>query len=136
MTVTVHVATGYPATTIAQVVREAYPDRTAFDKKNDHYDADSDRKAPRWFMVDVQLVRKFDTVTGGSGGLNLFDSPNLTGAIFNVVHVPGGRTLTFNDWLYYLTWLVAVLTSQVPSSITPTCFGISSAGSARTIRAS
>ena len=54
------------------------------------------------------VIRKFDEVTGGSGGLNLFDSPNLTGAIFNAVHVPGGRTLTFNDWLYYLTWTIAL----------------------------
>ena len=38
------------------------------------------------------VIRKFGDVTGGSGGLNLFDSPNLTGAIFNAVHVPG-RTL-------------------------------------------
>ena len=53
------------------------------------------------------VIRKFGDVTGGSGGLNLFDSPNLTGAIFNAVHVPG-RTLTFNDWLYYLTWTIAL----------------------------
>jgi branched-chain amino acid transport system permease protein len=54
------------------------------------------------------VIRKFGDVTGGSGGLNLFDSPNLTGAIFNAVHVLG-RTLTFNDWLYYLTWTIALV---------------------------
>jgi len=47
---------------IVTIVREAYPDRTAFDPKDDHYDADSDPQQPRWFMVDVQLVRKFDSV--------------------------------------------------------------------------
>ena len=47
---------------IAQVVREAYPDRTAFDPKNDHYDADSAPDKPRWYMVDVQLVKKFERV--------------------------------------------------------------------------
>ena len=47
---------------IAKVVREAYPDSTAFDKKNDHYDADSDPDKPRWYQVDVQLVSKFDRV--------------------------------------------------------------------------
>jgi predicted RNA-binding protein with PUA-like domain len=47
---------------IAKVVREAYPDSTAFDKKNDHYDADSDPDKPRWYQVDVQLVRKFARV--------------------------------------------------------------------------
>jgi branched-chain amino acid transport system permease protein len=53
------------------------------------------------------VIKKFDSVTGGSGGLSLFESPNLTGAIMNAVHVPG-RTLTFNDWLYYLTWTIAL----------------------------
>ena len=47
---------------IAKVVREAYPDRTAFDPKNDHYDADSDPDQPRWYQVDVQLARKFERV--------------------------------------------------------------------------
>jgi len=47
---------------IAKVVREAYPDSTAFDKKNDHYDADSDPEKPRWYQVDVQLVKKFARV--------------------------------------------------------------------------
>lgn len=43
---------------IVEVVREAYPDPTAFDPKDDHYDPDSDRAKPRWYMVDVRLVRQ------------------------------------------------------------------------------
>ena len=54
------------------------------------------------------MIKKFDTTTGGTGGLSLFESQNLTGAIFNAVHVPG-RTLTFNDWIYYLTWTIALV---------------------------
>jgi branched-chain amino acid transport system permease protein len=54
------------------------------------------------------VIKKFDTTTGGTGGLSLFESQNLTGAIFNAVHVPG-RTLTFNDWIYYLTWTIALV---------------------------
>ena len=42
---------------IARVVREGYPDHTAFDRKHAHYDAGSERAKPRWYMVDVQLVR-------------------------------------------------------------------------------
>ncbi len=42
---------------IVEVVRAAYPDPTAFDPKNDHYDAQSTPDAPRWFMVDVKLKR-------------------------------------------------------------------------------
>jgi predicted RNA-binding protein with PUA-like domain len=42
---------------IMQIVKQAYPDPTAFQKKHHHYDPDSDPQAPRWFMVDVQLQR-------------------------------------------------------------------------------
>lgn len=45
---------------IVQITREAYPDRTAFDPKDDHYDPDSDPQNPRWFAVDVQLHTKFE----------------------------------------------------------------------------
>lgn len=42
---------------IVEIVREAYPDPTAFDPKSDHFDAQSKKDAPRWFMVDVKLKR-------------------------------------------------------------------------------
>jgi branched-chain amino acid transport system permease protein len=54
------------------------------------------------------VIRRFEDLTGGSSGILLFEEPGLTGALFNVVHVPG-RTLTFNDWLYYLTWTIALV---------------------------
>jgi predicted RNA-binding protein with PUA-like domain len=47
---------------IVEVVREGYPDATAFDPKDHHFDPDSDPRAPRWYMVDVKLVSKFDRV--------------------------------------------------------------------------
>ncbi len=43
---------------IAKVVREAYPDFTAFDPDDKHYDAKSDPDDPLWMMVDIQYVRK------------------------------------------------------------------------------
>ena len=43
---------------IATVVREGYPDFTAFDPKDPHYDPKSDPDNPRWHMVDVKYVRK------------------------------------------------------------------------------
>jgi len=43
---------------IMKVVKEGYPDPTAFDRKHHHYDPDSDPAEPRWFMVDVQLERR------------------------------------------------------------------------------
>jgi len=42
---------------IMQIVKAAYPDPTAFDRKDHHYDPGSDPKNPRWYMVDVQLKR-------------------------------------------------------------------------------
>jgi predicted RNA-binding protein with PUA-like domain len=47
---------------IMEVVREGYPDPTAFERKHHHYDPDSDPKNPRWFMVDVQLKRRLKRV--------------------------------------------------------------------------
>ncbi|HYM42741.1 MAG TPA: EVE domain-containing protein [Steroidobacteraceae bacterium] len=43
---------------IMEIVREGYPDPTAFDRKHHHYDPESDRANPRWYMVDVRLKRR------------------------------------------------------------------------------
>ncbi|MCC5869629.1 MAG: EVE domain-containing protein [Gammaproteobacteria bacterium] len=43
---------------IAEVVREGYPDHTAFDPDDKHYDPKSDPDDPRWYMVDLRFVRK------------------------------------------------------------------------------
>jgi Uncharacterized conserved protein len=42
---------------IAEVVREGYPDHTAFDPDAKYYDPKSDPGNPRWFMVDLKYVR-------------------------------------------------------------------------------
>lgn len=42
---------------IMKVVREGYPDSTAFDPETPYYDPKSDPDNPRWYMVDVQYVR-------------------------------------------------------------------------------
>ena len=41
----------------AVVVRTGYPDPTAFDPKDHHYDPKSDRARPTWYVVDVKYVR-------------------------------------------------------------------------------
>ncbi|MGV3710871.1 MAG: EVE domain-containing protein [Gemmatimonas sp.] len=40
----------------AEVVKEGYPDASAFDAKSDYYDAASDPAHPMWYMVDVRAV--------------------------------------------------------------------------------
>ena len=44
---------------IAEVVREAYPDYAAFDRKDKHFDPKSNPAKPTWDMVDIRLVRTF-----------------------------------------------------------------------------
>jgi predicted RNA-binding protein with PUA-like domain len=47
---------------VAEVVRERYPDFTAFDKEDPHYDPKSKKDSPTWFMVDVGFVERFPQV--------------------------------------------------------------------------
>lgn len=51
-----HSSTDPPAVVgTATVVREGYPDHTAWDKKSHHFDPKSTREKPTWFMVDIKL---------------------------------------------------------------------------------
>ena len=43
---------------LARVVKEAYPDHTAWDPDSDYYDEKSTEDDPRWYMVDVEFVGK------------------------------------------------------------------------------
>jgi len=43
----------------AKIVREGYPDHTALDKKEKHYDPKATQENPIWVMVDVQFDEKF-----------------------------------------------------------------------------
>jgi predicted RNA-binding protein with PUA-like domain len=47
---------------VMEITREGYPDPTAFDRKHHHYDPDSDRARPRWYMVDVTLKERFERI--------------------------------------------------------------------------
>lgn len=43
---------------IAEVAKESYPDFTAFDPDDKHFDPKSHPDKPTWYMVDVKFVRK------------------------------------------------------------------------------
>ncbi len=47
---------------IVRIARAGYPDATAFDASHRYYDGDSRVHAPRWYAVDVALVRKLSRV--------------------------------------------------------------------------
>jgi predicted RNA-binding protein with PUA-like domain len=58
-----HSSTAVPGiVAVMEVVKEGYPDKTAFDRKDDHYDPESDPLKPRWFVVDVRLKRRLARV--------------------------------------------------------------------------
>jgi predicted RNA-binding protein with PUA-like domain len=43
---------------IVRIARSGYPDHTAFDPRDAHFDPKSDPAAPTWYMVDVALERE------------------------------------------------------------------------------
>ena len=49
---------------IAEVVTRAYPDHSAFEPKDRHYDPRSRPEKPLWDMVDIRFVRKFSGPIG------------------------------------------------------------------------
>ncbi|MBX2974775.1 MAG: EVE domain-containing protein [Ignavibacteriaceae bacterium] len=44
---------------VCDVVKEGYPDFTAFDPKNNHFDPKSKKENPAWYMVDLKLNEIF-----------------------------------------------------------------------------
>ena len=47
---------------IVSVVKEGYPDETAFSPQHAHYGPERNAGNPRWYVVDVKLVRKFERI--------------------------------------------------------------------------
>ena len=47
---------------IMRVIREAYPDFTQFERGHEYEDPTSRPERPKWWMVDVGFVRKFDAL--------------------------------------------------------------------------
>jgi branched-chain amino acid transport system permease protein len=62
------------------------------------------------FAIAVSMpavIKRFEGFTGGGSGINLFGTPELTASLTPVTIL--GQELTFNDWLYYLCWTVALV---------------------------
>lgn len=47
---------------LAKVSKESHPDPSQFDSKSEYYDPKATIESPRWFMVEVEFVEKFDRV--------------------------------------------------------------------------
>ena len=53
------------------------------------------------------VIKKFEGFTGGGSGINLFGTPELTASLTPVKIL--GQDLNFNNWLYYLSWSIALV---------------------------
>jgi len=53
------------------------------------------------------VIKKFEGFTGGGSGINLFGTPELTASLTPVKII--GFDVNFNNWLYYLSWTVALI---------------------------
>ena len=47
---------------IARVCRESYPDHFSWNHESRYFDPKSTPETPRWFMVDVEYVKKFNQI--------------------------------------------------------------------------
>lgn len=47
---------------LAKVSKTSHPDPSQFDSKSEYYDPKATKDEPRWFMVEVEFVKKFDHV--------------------------------------------------------------------------
>lgn len=43
----------------AKIVKTGYPDHTAFDPNDHHFDPKSKPDQPTWYMVDIEVLQKF-----------------------------------------------------------------------------
>lgn len=87
---------------IVEVVREAYPDFTAWDPKSDYFDERSTVEKPKWWMVDIKLVRKLKRLvsleelkTHASGALK--DMPLFNRSRLSI------QPITQQQWDYILS---------------------------------
>jgi predicted RNA-binding protein with PUA-like domain len=49
-------------TGVVEIVKASYPDQTAFDPESAYYDPRSTSENPRWYRVDVKLVKIFNEI--------------------------------------------------------------------------
>ena len=54
-----HSVTDPSAVGVMSVVSAAYPDKTAWDPADEHFDPKSPPEKPQWYVVDVRFERKF-----------------------------------------------------------------------------
>lgn len=74
---------------LARVSKESHPDPSQFDPKSEYYDPKATKENPRWFMVEVEFVEKFNEV------ITLHQIKNIK-ALENMPLVQKGSRLSIN----------------------------------------
>lgn len=74
---------------LAKVSKESHPDPGQFDAKSEYFDPKATKENPRWFMVEVEFVEKFDHV------VTLHQIKNIK-ALENMPLVQKGSRLSIN----------------------------------------
>ena len=96
---------------ICEVVREAYPDFTAFDKTSEYYDRKSTPERPLWYMVDVQIVAPLErpvTLT------EMRNEPRLVGMAL----LKRGQRLSVQPVTEH-EWKIVIELSKTPAIVPP-----------------
>ena len=89
---------------LAEVASAAYPDATQFDPKSHYFDPKSKAESPRWWHVDVKLVKKTRL-------LSLADMRTLPELATMRVLARGNRLsitpVSGDEWAHVTRWLAA-----------------------------
>jgi predicted RNA-binding protein with PUA-like domain len=86
---------------LAEVVREGYPDFTARDPENEHFDPKSSLENPIWYMVDVRYLKPLKravTLEQIKGNPLLADMPLVKRSRLSIQPVTAG------EW-----WIIAAM---------------------------
>jgi predicted RNA-binding protein with PUA-like domain len=80
---------------IVEIVRDGYPDATAFDSKSDYYDPKSTSTDPSWFQVDVRAIEKLPRAVSLA---ELKSDPDLDGLVLLHISQLSVQPVTRSEW--------------------------------------
>ena len=85
---------------LAEVVRDGYPDFTAFDPNGEHFDPNASPDKPVWYMVDVRYLEMLPrqvTLEGIKGNPLLADMPLVNRSRLSI------QPVSADEWQIILT---------------------------------
>jgi predicted RNA-binding protein with PUA-like domain len=80
---------------IVEIVRDGYPDATAFDMTSDYYDPKSTPTDPSWFQVDVRAIERLPRAVSLA---ELKSDPDLAGLVLLHISQLSVQPVTKGEW--------------------------------------